>query len=795
MRLMMKRSLLIMLLLYQTLLQGNAQEHSAALVGTVRLEAGPPLPGMVIRIAGTQLGTVTDEHGHYGIEGISPGKHTVSCNALGYAPQIKEVNFISGRSVSLDFYMAETAQQLGEVTVMGKTESTLLRESSKAVTVVDTKEAKLQTADLGEVLNTVSGVNVRRSGGLGSENRFSLNGLTDDQIRFMLDGIPLDIMGYSSGIANVPVNLIERAEIYKGVVPVDLGADALGGAVNLVSNGSSNHGKGAVSYQVGSFGTHRLSLEAQRKTNAKGFFVRGSGYYDHAKNNYLVDVEIVGDGGKLHDATVPRFHDSYQSYGLRGTVGLADQKWADEISLEVFANHTARDIQNNNVMSIVYGEVTSRNTNQGALLRYRKEIAGHLRINFASGYTYDRVNFVDTSRYIYTWTGDVVREADGTPRERSPGELGQATDRLIWDHVTYARLGMEYQLGANHLLRASSAPTYVSRSGDERWDEENETIDPLHEINTLFTWINGLEHRFNSADEKLENSFFVKHYFQAVRAEEPTSTLEVTRTMDRESNNFGIGTSLRFHLHPRWMLKASYEWATRLPRSGEIFGNGRLILPNLSLKPERSHNANLVVHFSSSLDAHGPWKLSLNGFLRGTDQLILLLGNNEVFSYQNVFAARSLGVEFNGSWQSSNKRLQVTANTTVQEFRNRSPKGDFGPYAGDRIPNRPYFFIHNSVGYHFPELFTHAGNLHLFLKNRYVHAFYKGWESVGLKKFKAIIPAQFIQHAGATYQMPVKGLKTSLTAEVHNLTNSEVYDFFGVQKPGRAFYLKLTTSF
>ena len=38
------------------------------------------------------------------------------------------------------------------------------------------------------------------------------------------------------GIANVPVNLIERVEIYRGVVPIRFGADALGGAVNLVSD-------------------------------------------------------------------------------------------------------------------------------------------------------------------------------------------------------------------------------------------------------------------------------------------------------------------------------------------------------------------------------------------------------------------------------------------------------------------------------------------------------------------------------------------------------------------------------
>ncbi|WP_200978205.1 TonB-dependent receptor [Echinicola sp. 20G] len=789
------RSLLLILFFCQVSYQGKTQDSTIKLTGTVYLENGTPLPGMIIKIEGTQWGTVSDENGHFGINNLVPGKYIVSCTSMGYIPQTKEVNIQAGQPLIIDFQMKENGQELNEITVIGKTESTLLRESAKAVTVVDTKEAKLQTADLGEVLGTVSGVNVQKSGGLGSQNRFSLNGLTDDQIRFMLDGIPLDMMGYSSGIANVPVNLVERIEIYKGVVPVDLGTDALGGAVNLVSSSINDGGKGALSYQTGSFGTQRISIEGQSNMNDKGIFVRGSGYYDYAKNNYLVDVEVAGDGGKLSNATVPRFHDSYENYGIRGTVGWANQSWTDEFSLELFTNKTFRDIQNNNVMSIVYGKVTSQNTTNGALLRYRKDRKKGISVNFASGYSHDQVSFQDTSRYIYTWHGDMVRKSNGEPRERSPGELGQATDRLVWNHNTYARLRMEYPLNAHHLLRVSSAPTYVSRSGDERWDEENETIDPLSEVSTLFTWVNGLEYRFHSENDKLENNFFAKHYLQRVRAEEPTSTLGVTRNKDRESNNFGIGNSLRYLLNEQWMFKASYEWATRLPRPEEIFGNGRLILPNLSLNPERSHNANLAVHFSSPSSSPSSWKFSVNGFLRATDHLILLLGNNEVFSYQNVFAAHSLGLEIDALWQSTNERIQISANTTLQDFRNKSSGGDFAPYAGDRIPNRPYFFINNSIGYNLPDLFRANDNLHLFLKNRYVHEFFKGWESVGLKKFKAIIPSQFTQHVGATYQKPVMGLKTSLTAEVSNLTNSKVYDFFGVQKPGRAYYIKITISF
>src|SRR5262245_21897289 len=57
------------------------------------------------------------------------------------------------------------------------------RESAEAVSVYSTAEAKQQSLDLGQVLNRVPGVAVSRIGGLGSETRFSLNGLSGEQIR------------------------------------------------------------------------------------------------------------------------------------------------------------------------------------------------------------------------------------------------------------------------------------------------------------------------------------------------------------------------------------------------------------------------------------------------------------------------------------------------------------------------------------------------------------------------------------------------------------------------------------
>ena len=51
----------------------------------------------------------------------------------------------------------------------------------------------------------------------------------------------MDYFGSSYSINNFPVSLVDRIDVYKGVVPVELGSDALGGAINLVTSQQANN--------------------------------------------------------------------------------------------------------------------------------------------------------------------------------------------------------------------------------------------------------------------------------------------------------------------------------------------------------------------------------------------------------------------------------------------------------------------------------------------------------------------------------------------------------------------------
>src|SRR5690606_3292629 len=132
--------------------------------------------------------------------------------------------------------------------------------------------------------------------------------------RFFKDGIPMDYLGAGFNISLVPVNMLERVEVYKGVLPASLGADALGGALNMVTKQSYDKYLEA-SYEAASFNTHRVSLSTFYKDDNRKVFGGIDAFYNYSDNDYRVDVKITDpELGTLSDANVRLFHNRFRNY-------------------------------------------------------------------------------------------------------------------------------------------------------------------------------------------------------------------------------------------------------------------------------------------------------------------------------------------------------------------------------------------------------------------------------------------------------------------------------------------------
>ena len=672
-----------------------------------------------------------------------------------------------------------------QTVVRGRSFIQRLRGSAEAVTVLDTTVARQRSADLGELLARSQGVTVRRSGGLGSTATFSLNGLEGDQIRTFLDGVPLERAGYPFGVWNVPVNLIHRVELYRGVVPVRFGTDALGGAVNLVSDARPVTGASA-SYQLGSFGTHRATLAGTWA--GEHVSLHADGFFDRALNDYRVDVEVADASGQIRDARVTRFHDAYTAGGGALQLTVHDVPGIRSLSVRAFGSAYDKQLQNNPVMTVPYGDASYGERVGGLTARSEHRVLETLQLEALASYSFREIHFLDVGTWVYDWFGERIRAQDVA------GEIDVAPhDQYVWEHSGLARLRLDWRPTGAHVFRATVTPTLVERTGDEKRDTGGK--DPLNAQRSLFTVVSGLEWQvdalpFDEDSRRIENQLFVKHYLFSGSSQELVAA-NVVSPVSWSSSTFGAGDAFRLHATDWLTIKASYEYTTRLPRADEMFGNGVLIRENLQLRPEVSHNANL----GPRVDVRAPWLGTLgaeaNGFLRDSDQLIVLLGQTMFLQYQNVARARALGVEGQLAWSSPGEWVNVSGSLTWQDLRNVSSAGTFGRYDGDRVPNRPWLFGSWGASVKWKHVFA-DDVLEPFYAGRFVHEFYRTWESVGLASTKQSIPMQVTHAVGVTYSISLPWLRASLTAEAQNLGDARVYDVFGLQKPGRAFYLKLT---
>lgn len=755
--------------------------------------AEAPAVGVLVQLS-SATGTVADvrtgPQGQFDFDGLQPGAYLVEIRAKGLGAASVPVA-VAAEQVAQPMLrlMPDAAEPVLEVTVQGRSEADRLRRSAQAVQVIEVEEAKRETADLGEVLARTQGIGVRRSGGLGSEAAFSLNGLSGDQVRFFLDGVPLELSGYTFGIANVPVALTERVEVFRGVVPIRFGADALGGGVNLVTSDDLAGTAASVSYLAGDFNTHRVAASARTLFDESGFFVRGSGFLDVTDNNYDIDVDVPNAVGNPIAANPHRFHDGYRAGGGNLELGFVDRPWAERLVLRGFVTDVSQEIQNNVVMTVPYGEVRSGEFTAGATLRYKHALSDNVTFEAVGGYTYSATEFLDVSTCIYSWFGTCIDDPD------NPGEIPPVpTDQILWEQTAYGRVNLAWRVHPQHQLRLSVAPTLTTQTGDERLDNNTDRRDPLTAERNLLNLVSGIEYELRLDQDRFQNIVFVKSYVQFLSSEEPLSA-DRFRSVDRNTARFGLGNALRFLWTEGLYTKASYEFATRLPRPAEVFGNGVLIAPNLELEPELSHNVNLGLVLDLDDIDSGWWDFEVHGFLRETDQLINLVGNDRFFNFENVSSARSVGVEGRAAWTSPGRYIAIDTNLTYFDFRSTTDVPALGLLEGDRIPNQPFFFANASARVQLTDLMASGDQVVLFWNTRFVDEFFRTSESAGNPSFKPTVDRQVISSVGLTYSVSKENNQISLTGEWQNVTDEPAFDFFGVQRPGRAFFFKLTGAF
>lgn len=766
-------------------------QQTGSIRGILTESTGEAAIGITLKLEGSELGAVTDIQGRFVIKEIPAGTYTISISGLGYENVRQTISVRAGETEVIEQQLKESTQELDALVVYGKSEATEIREQAHAVEVVNAKGFKNLSTNANDILSKISGVNIRQSGGLGSDFSVSLNGLSGNQVRFFLDGVPMDYFGTSLSLNNFSANLIERIEVYKGVVPIHLSSDALGGAINVIT-GQQTGSYVDASYSIGSFGTHITSLNGQYRDQKSGFTVRAKSFYNISDNNYRVPVNLVNyETGKEDDfpTWVRRFHDGYESKMGWVETGFVGTNFADQLMIGVLYSDNYKELQQpaNAVgqAKIPYGEVFTEEQKWITNFSYRKSglLADKLNVNAYFVGVFSESVSADTSSFRYDWFGG---------RELSPntatGEIENRKTLLTLESQNYlGNINAEYQWLPNHSFATNYSLNQLELQGTDPFKAQNST--QFANPNTVTKQVFGTNYTQSFFDKKLKNTFFTKVYQYGIKTIETNYQGTEEIPFEETKSNLGYGFSSTYQL-PRLQFKVSFERSTRFPEIIELFGDGLNFTPNPTLLPEESNNYNLGVIYNSR--AANPIALSINGFVRDAEDFIIPQVQGIKVFHINNGKVLSRGIDLSASY-SIQESFVFAVNGTYLSLRDNNPwrNGEVGVANSlfeVRLPNVPYLFGNTTLSYRKSQLFREGDSFSASVIQNYVHSFFYRWENLASQD-KGTVPEQWTTSLDFIYSLQEE--RYNISFGIANLWDAEVYDNFQQLRPGRTFNFKI----
>lgn len=752
-----------------------------------------------VYLKGTQYGCTTDERGIYHLPAPA-GKYTLVVSAVGFETYEKAIEIVSDGRTKQTVVLKPSVTELDEVVVTSTGVGRVKKSAFNAV-AVDTKELHNSTKSLSEALNQLPGMKLRESGGVGSDMRLMLDGFSGKHVKIFIDGVPQEGAGTAFDLNNIPVNFAERIEVYKGVVPVGFGTDALGGVINIVTNKKRRNWFLDASYSYGSFNTHKSYVNFGQ-TFKNGLMYEINAFQNYSDNDYYIDNYITefGDDGITESTDkkkiyhVKRFNDTFHNEAVIGKIGIMDKSWADRLVFSFNYSNFYKEIQTGVYQYVVFGQKHRKGYSFVPSVEYRKRnlLIEGLDVSATANYNHNITHNIDTASYKYNWLGD--KKYTGTPGEQS--HQNNESKNTNWNGTFTAnyRIGEVHTFTLNHVISTFHRTTRSYISGSSKLSDFS--IPKKTRKN-----ITGLSYRYMPSD-KWNVSAFAKYYNQYNEGPVSQNSDGIGNyiLLKKHLSSLGYGAAGTYFIVKDLQAKLSYEKAYRLPTTDELFGDEDLEAGKADLKPERSDNFNLNLSYSYHIGKHA---IYVEGSLiyRDTKDYIkrgLSQVSNMSFGYyENHGRVKTKGYNislrynysrwFNigGTFNSMNARDE-------EKYRAGGTQQESLTY-GQRIPNQPYLYANFDASLTWHDLFAKGNVLTLGYDGYYQHDFPLYWENLGDPTTKIRVPEQLSHNLSIGYSL--KGGRYNLSFECRNLTNAKLYDNFSLQKAGRAFYGKIRVNF
>lgn len=589
--------------------------------------SGDAIPGALVTLSGSggwkQQG-VTDLNGSITFPS-QPFAQLLTVRMTGFQQWSDSV---AANCETVRIHLLAKPDSLGEVVITAQYGATDPAAAVQPVRVINRERIDAQGAqNLNDVLSTE--LNIRRSQDQVLGSSMSMQGLSGENVKILIDGVPLiGRLNGSIDLSQVNLANVERIEIVEGPLSVNYGTNALAGAVNLITKRSQPNSFSIQSdnYYESSGHYNFTGRIGGRYKNTIFSVSGGRNFFDGwsaAHKPFYVDWQPVADSTR-YDLWKPReqqFASLYVGhYYKRGSFGLMTDGFHETIINRGFPRNP-------------YGESAFddyyRTRRLSASLSWKHELNQHYYVQAivaASGY----------QRTKNTYLRDLT---------------------TIEDHLVETASSQDTSRFTFHMLRAS-----LVRGGDSLHFRFEAGIDFNTETSSGQRIENNLQQIsdyavFSTAEYRLHKKFTVRGGLRYAYNTAFTAPLLPS-------------VHLRADITPHVFIRASYASGFRAPSLKELYfyfvDVNHNIRGNRGLRAEQSDNfiASVNVHTNAR---NTRWLFSLSGFYNSLQNMITLaLVSGTEYTYVNIGQFKTTGVNLNIDMRTKQLRVNAGAAYTAQ---------------------------------------------------------------------------------------------------------------------------------
>jgi len=613
-------------------------------------------------------------------------------------------------------------------------------------TEIDARSYAEQVETVGDALAESVGTSVRRFGGLGSFSTLSIRGSGSNQVQIYLDGVRLSrASNQTVNLADLPIDNLERIEVYRGTTPLPFGTAGIGGVVNLITKAPSSAPTTSASASYGSFDTRKLTAAHSQRLGAVDLLAHAT--YFGSDGDFEFDDDRGTRLNPLDDRVATRRNNQFDSAQglLKAGIDTNGGGHGDLTSEFFWRDQGLPNTGNNQALHTSLEELRTLN-----YLRFVQPrlAAVDLDVNTALFAIYERQSLDD--RY-----GELIglRQSTTTHDIVAGGNLLLTYTALPWQEISwFNELAHERFDATNHLAPSASR------------DEPDQK---------RLQWSSGIQDRLAFFDDTLTVLPLVRYernqdeISMALPAGQPSGAGE-RRTYDLWSPSIGIQWQALRH----FALRANFGRYQRAPSFTELFGRRGLVVSNRRLRPEDGLNRDVgFVVRAPDLAWIRDARLEYAYFNNDIDDLIVFVQNSQrVFVPLNVGGARLRGHEL-AAHLALHEHALVDLNYTQQDATNLSPE-----YFGNRLPGRPEH-----------EIYARLQLLHGWARVYYELNYVAG-NFLDQANFDAI-PRRDV-HSVGLHLDPLDWL--SFNFEARNVTDNRIRDLLDFPLPGLSFFGTMT---